>query len=438
MKAKSFLRGGLTATVGLLILLLLALPNVMPSMAASSYDYTWTDDFNTSTLHPLWSWVREDATHWSLTARPGFLRITTQDDSLWESFNTQHNLLMTTAPSTHFRITIKVTITPTQNFQKAAILVYQDDDNYLELQRVYADGNKVEFIHEDSGTATFVEVGESATTVYLRIEKEDSTYTGYYSSDGSNWAQIGQYTTTLVCSKVGIGATHELPGVSEIPADFDFFQLEADFPTFGCTRTDDFSSTSLDSRWSWIDEDPAQWSLTAHPGFLRIATNPGSVGDKNLLIQSAPTGDFEIDTHLIFTPTHNYQIAGLVLYQDNDNYLMFGRAYCDWCGGNGIYFDHLEGGSFVGSNFATFPTSQGEAYLRVIRTGNTYTGYYSEDDANWMLIGRHTLGEGISLSRFGLTTAQDIEDIKVPADFDFFELAENCRVFLPMVVKNYP
>lgn len=210
--------------------------------------------------------------------------------------------------------------------------------------------------------------------------------------------------------------------------------------SYDYTWTDDFDSSSLDPRWSWVNEDPTQWSLSAHPGFLRIMTHSGGVGDKNLLLQSAPTGEFEIQTRVIFTPANNFQIAGLVLYQDNDNYLMLGRAYCDApppaCVGNGIYFDHVEGGSFIGSNFATSTTAQSEAYLRVVRQGTAYSGYYSEDGISWALIGTHTPNGAIVLSRLGLTAAQGAPEI--PADFDFFRLdADYEKVFLPVVLKNY-
>ena len=53
--------------------------------------------------------------------------------------------------------------------------------------------------------------------------------------------------------------------------------------------------------------------------------------------------DFAIETHMLFEPTTNYQFAGLVIWQDEFNFLQFGRAFCDnegTCVGNGIYFDY--------------------------------------------------------------------------------------------------
>ena len=151
---------------------------------------------------------------------------------------------------------------------------------------------------------------------------------------------------------------------------------------------DDFSATTLDARWSWVNPDPARWSLTARPGFLRILTTPGNVGSENLALQNAPSGGYLVQTRLLFTPTGNYQMAGIVLYKDSANYLMLGRAYCDTpaptCVGNGISFDYLEEGEMVGSNYPTEVASTNEAWLRLERVGDVLTGSYNE---GWVRLG---------------------------------------------------
>ena len=130
---------------------------------------------------------------------------------------------------------------------------------------------------------------------------------------------------------------------------------------------------------------------------------------------------------MLFQPTANYQLAGIVLYGDADNYLVLGRAFCDAsppnCVGNGIYFDNNEGGQDVGSNYASSTTSLGEAYLRVVRLGTTHYGYYSEDGQNWSFIGSHVRAT-TNLSGVGLAVGQDQSGEHIPADFDFFELRE--------------
>lgn len=201
--------------------------------------------------------------------------------------------------------------------------------------------------------------------------------------------------------------------------------------------TDDFSSTSLESRWSWIREDPTRWSLSARPGFLRLTTQRNFSNINNLLVQNMPVGDYELETRVLFAPSENYQIAGLLVYQDDSNFLTLGRAFCDTpppqCVNNGIYFDRIEGGVF--SNYAmTIPVS-GEAYLKLIRQGKVYTGYVSTDGINWTMVGAHTVT--ITPTKIGLKASNQIQGTtEISADFDFFTLIDHSeRLFLPLILR---
>jgi hypothetical protein len=193
------------------------------------------------------------------------------------------------------------------------------------------------------------------------------------------------------------------------------------------TWTDDFSSSSLDGRWSWIREDATHWSLTDRPGFLRITTQDGTIffsgGDgKNLLLQSAPLGDFEIRTRVFFAPTENFQYAGLLVYDDDDNFVLLNRGFCSFCIGSAIYFDSEIGGSPPAPISA--PVSITDTYLRIQKAGAVYTASYSIDGNSWTVLGSHTnssltpkmIGISASNSNAGAGTSE------IPADFDFFTL----------------
>jgi beta-xylosidase len=140
----------------------------------------------------------------------------------------------------------------------------------------------------------------------------------------------------------------------------------------------------------------------------------------NILLRDAPAGDFEISTALHFTPTSDYQAAGLVVFQEQGNALQLSRAFCDVvnaCVGDGVYFDNFENGSSTGSNYHT--AFHGSViYLRLRREGNTYTGYYSEDGQNWIMTGKHV--RDFSQIRVGLVAAQ--ASTEIPAVFDYFTM----------------
>jgi hypothetical protein len=162
---------------------------------------------------------------------------------------------------------------------------------------------------------------------------------------------------------------------------------------------------------------------------------------RNLLLQGAPPTDYRIDTRLLFTPQENFQIAGLLLYQEDGYSMLLGRAFCDLpdiCVNNGIYFDHNEAGAAVGSNFATAVPLPYLAHLRVARSGDEYWGFYGEDGIYWTLIGRHQVGPGFQPARIGLAaTNQTPGGSEIPAAFDWFNLAADwADTYLPSVLRG--
>lgn len=206
----------------LFLLVEIPLANSETSIDASSH--TWIDQFDSPALNARWTILREDPSHWSLTDRPDYLRITTQPGGLFS--NSQLNVLLADPTLDAFVITTKVDITPVENVQGAYIHVYQDDDNYIYVGRRYANGDLISFRRELDSVMDTISLPETATTVYLRLTKWGDLYLGAYSTDGTNWTEIGKLYAVFNDPQVGVGASNG-PAESEIPADFDYFQFDA-------------------------------------------------------------------------------------------------------------------------------------------------------------------------------------------------------------------
>jgi len=195
---------------------------------------------------------------------------------------------------------------------------------------------------------------------------------------------------------------------------------------------DDFDRPQLDSRWDWVREDETHWSLSARAGFLEVVTQSGGILEdsndaRNLLLTPAPAGDFEIETRVEFTPGENFQIAGVIVYKDDDNFLMLGRAFCGaeppLCAGNGIYLDFEVDGVHILPSFAKDVGYYTSAYLRVARMGTLFSAYCSFDGALWDLIGEWEWEPEGALYA-GLAAQNSNEGAEeIPADFDYFSLA---------------
>jgi hypothetical protein len=233
--------------------------------------------------------------------------------------------------------------------------------------------------------------------------------------------------------RTAVRTTTNFPAVTG-PVTLDAFGTRVDFFS-QAVWNDEFTAPPLDDRWSWLDEDPTHWSLTSNPGFMQVITqSPGM----NRLVQNTPPKDFVIRTRQLFTPVENIQFAGLTVFNDFENKLVFGRAYCDLgppaCVGNGIYFNHVEGGNPIGSNYATSISATGEAYLRLVRDGSTYTGYVSENGTEWTEIGTHAIG--FTPTNIGFYVDGQSSTTATPADFDFFVIEyDKSQIFLPIMQK---
>lgn len=183
------------------------------------------DEFNSGTLDPSWSWVREDSGKWSLTANPGFMRITVQSGDIYSYTDNMKNILLKTPPASDFTLTTKLTLDPAVNYQQAGLIVYTDDDNYVNVQRKYSSGKKFSIIKEVNEAPVETSVTDTAgATVYLKLVKSGTTYNGYYSTDGANWTSIGSFTgVSLTNPKIGLFAGSS---ATTKDADFDWFHVD--------------------------------------------------------------------------------------------------------------------------------------------------------------------------------------------------------------------
>jgi beta-glucosidase len=91
--------------------------------------------------------------------------------------------------------------------------------------------------------------------------------------------------------------------------------------------SDEFKSSSLAKEWSWVRENPTNWSLSKNAGSLVITSGKGDITEannnaENILLQSANT-DWTVESKIVCSrkPSGNSQNAGLLAYQDDDNFV---------------------------------------------------------------------------------------------------------------------
>jgi len=205
---------------------------------------------------------------------------------------------------------------------------------------------------------------------------------------------------------------------------------------------DDFDGElSLD--WKVLNPDPSHFSLTKNPGTLTIATQEGAfnashVDYENLLLIDSPLPageDFQLTMCLSsFRPVYHWNQAGLICYNDDDNYLKFVYQWTTMPAGPVFTVGMETEGSFSFLHF--LPRHEGESvWLRITKCGCRYTlststdgvtflpAKYPEHDRRGLFQGAVVWGDG-RVRQVGLfakngpgTRAPEID-----ASFDFFEV----------------
>jgi regulation of enolase protein 1 (concanavalin A-like superfamily) len=188
--------------------------------------------------------------------------------------------------------------------------------------------------------------------------------------------------------------------------------------------SDEFSGTVLNPAWIWVDPlMDCNYSLTANPGYLRIFVPgnghdlyPGANYNAPRVIQSA-IGDFVIETRVLFDPQHGAQGAGILVWNDSDNYLRLDRLF--HIGGQVVDLSGKKAGSW--SQFAQTLYVSTETYLRLERAGENFTAKYSSDGINWIFLGSVSfpLADTVGV---GLFVLDQWQDNPIYADFDYFRV----------------
>jgi hypothetical protein len=184
------------------------------------------EDF-TGMLRPGWLWENQNPGLLAFT-EDGWLQVTGEYSSLWED-GYQSNLLWYPLPQGSFAVTVHTRARPTQNFQQAALFLYEDSGNYVSIERGYCDlcptiGSGVYMHSIIGGNRNNYDVKEAAEDVYLRLESTGSTMTGSYAVEPDKWTVLGRFGYSYPFRRVGIGVSN-VHASEPLTAYFDSFEL---------------------------------------------------------------------------------------------------------------------------------------------------------------------------------------------------------------------
>ena len=152
-------------------------------------------------------------------------------------------------------------------------------------------------------------------------------------------------------------------------------------------RSDEFNSAALDSSvWTFVDPI-GNSSLTMTGSQARIAVPAGSrhdlwanANEVPRLRQSAPNANFEVEVKFDSAVSVGYQLQGVVVEQDAQNLLRL-EVFHDG-GTTHLFAAAISGGSASVQHYSDV-AGGAPTYLRVKRTGNTWTLSHSRNGTAW-------------------------------------------------------
>lgn len=165
------------------------------------------------------------------SAHPGAIRVPVDQGDLWGTANNTRNTIFRDLPSTWTSVRLLIqNFNPTQDYQYAGLAVYQDDNNYVQINRAYEFGNQILLSHEIGGSASSQgSIGETATqNIYLQLERDHFTETisSSYSLDGINWIAVGSGVNVLINNpKLALITGNSPAGYPTV--DFEWVEVES-------------------------------------------------------------------------------------------------------------------------------------------------------------------------------------------------------------------
>ncbi len=400
--------------------------------AAANTRITFTYPTRLALLADGWSYVAKTAggnarnteqtgslaVNYDQSSHPGTIRIPLGQGELWQALNNSQNTLFRNLPSTWTSIRLKIAaFGPAADFQQVGLLAYQDDDNYVNVQRNYnsgAGGPVMGFSQEVGGATNRTDRRPLANTgnLILRLDRNPATdaYTAFYSTnDGGTWVQLtGAPTVALsnpkLAIQVGANTAGTLPNADLAWVEIFQSSATAPSPTSGPVHLDFTYAgrTALFSAgWDYLARTvgggtrnteqsgslAADYDQSTHPGTIRIPLGPGELwqganNSQNMLSRDLPSDWTSIRLKIAaFGPAADFQQVGLIAYQDDDNYVNVQRNYGSGVGGPVVGFFREAAGVPIRTDRRPLANT-GNLILRLDRdpATNAYTAFYSTND----------------------------------------------------------
>jgi regulation of enolase protein 1 (concanavalin A-like superfamily) len=279
-------------------------------------------------------------------------------------------------------------------------------------------GNGVTLQWEDSAGDGYLDqevtadAGASAPE-WLRLTRSGSTLTGYYSSDGSTWTQIGS-TITLYSPTADL--------------DAGMFWTAHDASTAGVAAFNDFSLTNSYTPYAATPADidqEASGAVSLQAAGTDVWNGGGVATDQYAALYKPSGADSTSTTTVEVTgesDTNAWQKAGIMLRDSIPGQTTsLGYAVIAITPGEGVTLQWDDSSSGYLNNYVTAATgTTAPIWLRLVRSGTNVTGEYSTNDSTWSTVATETLTGSNTAEDIGMFTTSHLTSTVGQATFSGF------------------
>lgn len=195
---------------------------------------------------------------------------------------------------------------------------------------------------------------------------------------------------------------------------------------------DNFDNTTLNLYWNFIRNPyAADWSLTEKPGYLRLNGSKVNFTEKDspsFIGRRQTAFDMVASTKISFTPTADYEEAGLIVRADDKNH--YDLLITLYEGKRVIMLRKYLQDKIAEVNYKEIP--EGDIILRISATDSAYKFWVQEEGKSAQLVGTATTKDvsnemvgGFTGVFIGMYASGNGKSNTNPADFDWFDFEED-------------
>ncbi len=286
----------------------------------------------------------------------------------------------------------------TNQYAKAGVMIRDSSASnsaFYDLVAVKDHDFEIQYRSTTGGSASTVYSNIPTTyPYYLKIVRSGSLYSGYVSTDGVTWRLIPNSTVTIQNGPTGIRSAAALAGIA-ITAH-DSYKVG----TATLANVSVFTNNSCETGWTCedISNNGQIGVLTSYDAVTNTWTTQGSGSDiwslqDHFHYNDTPlSGSGGISTHLVSqTGGSDYAKAGVMIRDSNSPSAAFYDVVATAQHGIDVQWRTSSNGTTAATGIDTGISPASSPYLKVLRSGTTYSAYTSTNGTTWTLIPNSTV-----------------------------------------------